>query len=103
MKPVKGPAGRPSSSMYRRQDGMPHKSIWEDLAEALKKIEPSDEPLRAEWFAFEGSQNYGIWLLRPDSSDQEDVRASFSLIAARGDRRIGDTTSSTPRAVAVFS
>jgi hypothetical protein len=62
---------------------MAHESSWHEFAEELKKLKRVDEPLRAEWYAQEGAESYGVWLLYPDDIESEEVRATFSLIAAR--------------------
>ncbi len=54
---------------------------WEQLADELESLN-AVEPLRAQWLAYEGSENYGIWLLRPDGQRTAQIRATFTLIAA---------------------
>src|SRR5580658_8321804 len=39
-----------------------HEPSWEDLAEAFKQVEQVSEPLRADWFAYEAREDFGIWL-----------------------------------------
>jgi len=60
---------------------MKDEPTWVDLADELEKIK-AVQPLRADWFAYVGSEDYGIWLLRPDGRNTDDLRATFSLIAA---------------------
>jgi hypothetical protein len=72
-----------------RRVGMTHESSWEDLAEELLKIKHRAEPLRAYWFAYVGSEGYGIWLLHLDGGGTDEVLAAFSLIAARAIEKLG--------------
>lgn len=67
---------------------MLHESGWEDIAQALEKSK-TVVPLRADWYAFVGSEDYGIWLLRPEGSKTEQIRATFGLIVARGIEKLG--------------
>jgi hypothetical protein len=60
---------------------MTHEPSWEQLAEKLERLKVM-EPLRAQWCAYEGSEDYGIWLLRPDGERTAQIRATFTLIAA---------------------
>jgi len=48
------------------RNGMTKEPSWLHLAKELREIKQSAEPLRAEWYAYEGSEDYGIWLLRPE-------------------------------------
>jgi hypothetical protein len=68
---------------------MANEPSWLYLAKQLKKIRLSPEPLRAEWCAYEGSEDYGIWLLRPEAPQSNEVRATFSLFAARAIQKLG--------------
>jgi hypothetical protein len=43
-------------------------SSWKDLAEELRRINQGAEPLRADWFAYTGSEHYGTWLFHDDGS-----------------------------------
>src|SRR6185503_1683464 len=60
-----------------------------DLAEKPNKINEGTEPLRADWFAYTGSEDYGIWLFQLDGRGAEDVRAALSLIAAQAIAKLG--------------
>jgi hypothetical protein len=62
---------------------------WLHLAKELREIKQSAEPLRAEWYAYEGSEDYGIWLLRPEGLQTDEVHATFSLFAARAIQKLG--------------
>ena len=42
----------------------------------------SNPALSADWLAYVGSEDYGVWLLRPDDANADESRAAFSLIAA---------------------
>lgn len=55
---------------------------WIDLAHQIEKLK-AVQPLWAEWLAYVGSQDYGLWFLRPDSQKSDDARATFSLTAAQ--------------------
>lgn len=56
-------------------------------------------PLRAEWLAFEGRENYGIWLLRTDRGDTDEARAAFGLAAARAIEKLGIVPIPIPQAL----
>lgn len=56
---------------------------WIDLAAEFWDITESWPSLRADWLAFEGSEEYGAWVVRPGGARTAEVRAGFSLIAAR--------------------
>jgi hypothetical protein len=60
---------------------------WLDLGKELAEIR--HVPLRAEWYAYEGSEDYGIWLLRPAGPQTDGVCADFSLFAARAIEKLG--------------
>jgi hypothetical protein len=68
---------------------MSREPSWEDLVEELKKIRHGAEPLRAQWHAYVGSEDYGIWFFRFDGLGTEELRAAFSLIAARAIEKLG--------------
>jgi hypothetical protein len=59
-----------------------HEPSWEQLADELERRKPV-EPLRAEWYAYEGREDYGNWLLRPDGKRTLQVRSTFTFVAAR--------------------
>lgn len=67
---------------------MKDEPTWVDLADELEKIK-AVQPLRADWFAYVGSEDYGIWLLHPDGRNTDGLRATFSLIAAHAIRKLG--------------
>lgn len=69
--------------------GLSHEWSWDLLARELKTLNQSGEPLRADWYGNEGSEDYGIWHLLPDGPDSEEVRAGFSLNAARAIAKLG--------------
>jgi hypothetical protein len=64
-------------------------SSWGDLARELKELKSPEKPIRAEWFANEGCEDYGIWLLLPDGPLTAAIRAEFSLIAACAIGKLG--------------
>jgi len=64
-------------------------SSWEDLCEKLRGINRGAERLRADWFAYAGSENYGIWLFHLDRRGTEEVRAALGLIAAQAIAKLG--------------
>jgi hypothetical protein len=66
-----------------------HEFGWEDLAASFRQIEQSGERLRAEWSAYEGSEDYGIWVLLPNGLDTEGARSTFGLLAARAAEKLG--------------
>jgi hypothetical protein len=68
---------------------MTTESRWVDLAASFRRIRDEREPLKAEWYACEGREEFGIWLLCPSRRENEEVRADFSLIAARAIARLG--------------
>lgn len=68
---------------------MTNNSSWLALTKELKEIRQRGEPLRAEWQAFDGSEEHGIWLLLPEGPETEEVRASFGLFAARAIQKLG--------------
>lgn len=76
---------------------MSNQPSWLQLAKEFKNIPPPPEPLRAEWFVYEGSEDYGIWLLRPGGSPTDEVRATFSLLAARVIKKLGISPIPTPQ------
>jgi hypothetical protein len=61
---------------------------WEDLVLELEKAS-APGPLQATWLAYEGNEDYGIWLLQPFGPELEERRSSFSLFAAHAIRRLG--------------
>jgi hypothetical protein len=63
-------------------DGMAQESSWQRLAEELESIK-TVVPLRADWYAYVGSEEFGIWLLRPNGPPTDEMRARFCLVAAR--------------------
>ena len=75
---------------------MTHLRSWEDLANEFRQIKHPREPLRADWLANEGSENYGIWLLRPEGSDYYEAREAFCLLAARATEKLGLAPIPTP-------
>jgi hypothetical protein len=60
---------------------------WEQLADQLESIK-AIQPLWAQWHAYVGSEDYGIWILRPDAPSADQARAKFSLIAARAIQKL---------------
>jgi hypothetical protein len=62
---------------------------WEDLARQFEEIQCEPEPLRAHWIAHVGSEDYGIWLLRPEGSHAHEARIVFSLLAAKAIEILG--------------
>jgi hypothetical protein len=68
-----------------------------DLVQELQEIKPSGERLRGEWFAFEGKEDFGIWLLRPAVAKTERIRAAFSLFTARAIEALAIPQIPTPR------
>jgi hypothetical protein len=54
---------------------------WGDLVQELEKIKATQR-LSADWLAYEGSEDYGVWHLRPDDANTDESRATFGLIAA---------------------
>jgi hypothetical protein len=62
---------------------------WEQLASEFERLRQQREPLRAEWSANEGSEDYGIWLLCPDGSHTVRIRTAFSLVAAHAAEKLG--------------
>jgi hypothetical protein len=72
------------------------KPNWRDLTKELEEIEQSGARLRAEWYAYEGAEDYGIWLLRPEGRDTDRLLASFSLFTARAIGKLGVSPISTP-------
>jgi len=79
------------------RDGMTDEPSWLDLVEELKKIKQSAEPLWADWYAYAGSEDYGIWHLRPGGPQTDEVRATFSLFAARAIEKLGIPPIATPQ------
>jgi hypothetical protein len=73
---------------------MTRQPTWKALARDFKRL---DQTLRADWFATEGREEYGIWLLRPDSPDSHDDRISFSLIAAKALEKSGTLPKPLPQ------
>jgi hypothetical protein len=61
---------------------MTHELNWEHLSDDLERLK-AIEPLRAQWYAYEGSEDYGIWLLRPGGRRTGQIRATFTLTAAQ--------------------
>lgn len=55
---------------------------WIDLAHEIEKLK-AVQPLWAEWLAYVGSEDYGLWFLRPDGQESDEARATFSLTAAQ--------------------
>lgn len=62
---------------------------WVHLAREFQAIPQSAERLRGEWLAYQGSEDYGIWLLRPGGTETEEARAAFTLLAAEAMARLG--------------
>jgi hypothetical protein len=63
---------------------MAQESSWEVLAEELDSVK-AVVPLQADWYAYVGSEEFGIWLLRlagprAGGPQREEVRARFCLI-----------------------
>ena len=56
---------------------------WEDLLQELEKVRDLGPPLSASWYAYDGREDYGIWLLHPGGPRPEEYVASFSLFAAK--------------------
>ena len=84
---------------------MTHKPSWQDLAgdvEELGKKQPVRKTLRAEWYAYEGSEEHGIWLLLPGGPGTEEARASFGLFAARAIQKLGIRPIPVPQASQYF-
>ena len=73
------------------------KSSWEDLAAEFKNVNQADGLLRADWFAFEKSENYGIWIFHLDGRGTPQVRAAFCLIASRAIDKLGIPPIPTPQ------
>jgi hypothetical protein len=73
---------------------------WLDLAEMLKNIKQVAEPLWADWLAYEGCEDYGIWLLRPEGT--REARATFGLFAARAIEKLGIPPIPTPQPLQHF-
>ena len=67
---------------------------WEKLVDELEKIR-APQPLRVEWSAYVGSEDYGIWLWIPGGP--EECRASFGLFAARAIQMFGIPPIPAPR------
>ena len=61
---------------------------WVQLADELERLKVTQR-LEAQWYAYVGSENYGIWILRPEGQRSEQARATFSLIAARAIEKLG--------------
>ncbi len=75
---------------------------WEELAKDFKQISTPEGPLWAQWFAYEGSEPYGIWLLRPEGLATDEARAQFSLLAARAINMLALAPSPIPSATEFF-
>jgi hypothetical protein len=65
---------------------------WEDLIKELEKMKELG-PLEAIWFATQGSEDSGIWLLRPEG---DPLRSRFSLFAARAIAKLGIPPAAVP-------
>lgn len=74
---------------------MTDKTTWEDLATEFKRLGTT---LRAQWFATEGREDQGIWLLRLEGPDTQEIRATFSLIAAKAVAKAGLIPRPLPKA-----
>ena len=68
---------------------MTSESSWEVLAQEFRNINQVTGPIRADWLAYEGSENYGIWLLGMDGVGTEEAVAAFALAAARAIEKLG--------------
>ena len=68
---------------------MTNEPSWLDLAKELEQSKHSAEPLRADWFAFQGSEDYGVWILRPGGLATAPMRAAFSAFAACAIGKLG--------------
>jgi hypothetical protein len=96
------PAGVQAIHSRESLEMMTEEWSWEVLAEAFKKIKASIEPLRADWLAYEASENFGVWLLRPGGPATYDVRATFGLISARAIEKLGILPVPTPKPLEHF-
>lgn len=65
---------------------------WEDLIKELAKMKELGH-LEAIWFATQGSEDSGIWLLRPEG---DPLRSRFSLFAARAIAKLGIPPAAVP-------
>jgi hypothetical protein len=77
---------------------MTHERSWGQLADELEGLK-AVEPLRAQWHAYVGSENHGIWILRPDRGRAEQVHASFTLIAVHIIEKLGIPPIPVPKSV----
>jgi len=81
---------------------MTHGASWADLVAELKTSKWAAEPLRADWFAYVGSENYGIWFFGVVDRATEEVRAAFGLFAARVIEKLGIQPIPTPQPLEHF-
>jgi hypothetical protein len=65
---------------------------WEDLIKELEKMKELGPP-EAIWFATQGSEDSGIWLLRPEG---DPLRSRFSLFAASAIAKLGIPPAAVP-------
>ena len=61
---------------------------WENLAREVREIKRPGQLLRAEWYAYQGSTDYSIWLLLPEGPETDEARARFGLFAARAIQKL---------------
>jgi hypothetical protein len=71
-------------------------SNWKDVADDFKRL---GQILGALWSARADREAYGIWLLLPDGPDTQEIRADFSLAAARATEKIGLSPKPLPQAL----
>lgn len=67
---------------------MPEPS-WGVLVDKIRRIQKSGPPLRADWFANEDREEYGIWLFRFDGVGTDGSVADFTPFAARAIEKLG--------------
>ena len=80
---------------------MTHEASWEDLAAELKTHQAAG-PLRVDWYAYVGSENYGIWFFGMVDPATEEIRAAFGLFAARVIEKLGIQPIPIPRPLEHF-
>jgi hypothetical protein len=62
---------------------------WEDLVDAFNNVKRPGEPLRADWLAYVGSEDFGIWLFDMYGRGTDEARAAFCLVAAKAVEKVG--------------
>ena len=81
---------------------MTNELSWLALAKEFEKSAASAGSLRAEWLAFDGNEDYGIWLVRPGGPSTDALRATFSLLSASPIAKLGAAPVPTPQPLLHF-